>query len=449
MTPTISTQQVNEENLGFERLISEAKIMINKLSLPKLNSPVENNIDFTKQENAFVHNDTKEFQTIIKPTSLNLNNFDVSVLQITTLLESLILALQRADNELNQLKLKNLMSSSHSNNDLHRVDVEKNLQKQEYERVKTNLLSEKKYLINKLELKDNKVKKYKRKIVEKNIEINRLARLLNENVIDNINHDISSFDYSNSTISYSQSNITHNNSINHSSNTTTIQTNPSTVENNNNDAILDKRGILNPSVSTVRNSNDNHTVSSLSNSRSLLNSSQNLNSNNAESTSSPNMLRTLGSLATQVLGDDAADTSINRTIILNSNSRLEDDTEAEISFSVNNNNNIHIHGNLNSNNATDKFNIDKAENNATNLISTIPSSSVSPTSISNLADNINNYNKVVNSRNNNHVIGNRLNTVPILSEIRKNVNNEILNYSSEPQLPRMGSFNTISNSFKD
>lgn len=477
MTPNVYTSQMDIENSNFDKLINDANVLVTKLIIPKLNSPTENDSEYINRKKSFDENNGNNFQTLTK--SISLNNFDVSALQITTILQSLILSLKNAKGQLNQLKLKNLISSNHNTSDLSRIDVEKNLQKQEFERVKTQLLLEKTQLINKLNLKDKKMKKYKKKIVEKNIEINRLARLLNENVIDNIQHDISSFDYSNSTISTSQYNTTQNQSINHSSNISTNQINHLNMDSYDN--VISKTS---NNLPTDRANKTNSINNSISIANTIIDHNFNRSNQNFDnkSTNGPDMLKTLGSLATQVLSDDAADTSINRTIILHSNSRIEDDTtEAEISFSVNNNNyddnnnnsnnhninsimnnsnynNIHSHNKLSNNNTiTNTSDTSNNYNNKNNHNSNSNTSKFTPAPVSAIItstknDNLNEYNnRITNSRSNSIVIGNRLNTVPILSEIRKNVNNDILNNSfrTKSQLPRMGSFNTISSSFKD
>lgn len=198
-------------------------------------------------------------------------------------IHSLVTSLRAAIIQIQQLKYKSMIQNTMNTEDIQsRINVEKNLQKQEFERIKSQLLIEKNSLLNKVTVNEKKIKKYKKRIIEKNLEINRLAKLLNENITDITYHDISSIDNSNSIASSSLKQ-------------TTI---PSTEE----------------ELLTIRNNTDSKDTS--------------------------NMLRTLGALATHVLSTngDTEENSANRTLLLQ-HSKVEDDNNTEIEISFRNNNN--------------------------------------------------------------------------------------------------------------
>ena len=198
-------------------------------------------------------------------------------------IHSLVTSLRAAIIQIQQLKYKSMIQNTMNTEDIQsRINVEKNLQKQEFERIKSQLLIEKNSLLNKVTVNEKKIKKYKKRIIEKNLEINRLAKLLNENITDITYHDITSIDNSNSIASSSLKQ-------------TTI---PSTEE----------------ELLTIRNNTDSKDTS--------------------------NMLRTLGALATHVLSTngDTEENSANRTLLLQ-HSKVEDDNNTEIEISFRNNNN--------------------------------------------------------------------------------------------------------------
>ena len=119
-------------------------------------------------------------------------------------IHSLVTSLRAAIIQIQQLKYKSMIQNTMNTEDIQsRINVEKNLQKQEFERIKSQLLIEKNSLLNKVTVNEKKIKKYKKRIIEKNLEINRLAKLLNENITDITYHDISSIDNSNSIASSS------------------------------------------------------------------------------------------------------------------------------------------------------------------------------------------------------------------------------------------------------
>lgn len=310
MAKLSSSNKQNKSNdkttITLTQSLQSGKKLLNKLGKSnQLLTPVEKN----KNSNNKYPSLPNENSTLSLTTPESSQETDISLdegakvqideTEIFNTIHSLVTSLDLALKQIQQLKYKTMIQ--HDNDDAKsRIDVEKNLQRQEFERVKSQLLLEKNSLLNKVISNDNKVKKYKKRIVEKNLEINRLAKLLNENVTDITYHDISSLDYSNSSTS-----------------------------------------------SAMRPAN-----------ASLVN--QNLN----KSKKTSSMLRTLGALASHVLknNEDSDDNSVNRTLLLHT-SKIEDDnnTEAEISFSTNNhvghlndnnNNNTNNNNNNENSNAT-------------------------------------------------------------------------------------------------
>ncbi|CAL9728376.1 protein Fdo1p [Monosporozyma unispora] len=256
------------------------------------------------------------------------NSLKTNETEIFNTMYSLVTSLDLALKQIQQLKYKTMIQ--HNNDDPQsRIDVEKNLQRQEFERVKSQLLLEKNSLLNKVITSDNKVKKYKKRIVEKNLEINRLSKLLNENVTDITSHDISSLDYSNSSAS-----------------------------------------------SVMRPTN------------SMTGPIMNQKFNNSKKTSS--MLRTLGALASHVLknNEDSDDNSVNRTVLLQT-SKIEDEnnTEAEIFFSTNNQVSQINDNNTTTDNVPSRTGSNIFENHMANSTST-PTTKITRHTILNRANNL-------------------------------------------------------------
>ncbi|CAL9736823.1 protein Fdo1p [Monosporozyma servazzii] len=297
MTTFSSSHQQNKSNdkttITLTQSLQAGKKLLNKLAKSnQLLTPLEkesmpNLLEKNKNNNNKYSSFPKDNSTLSLTTPESSQETDITLdesakvkideTEILNTMQSLVTSLDLALKQIQQLKYKTMIQ--HDNDDAKsRIDVEKNLQRQEFERVKSQLLLEKNSLLNKVFSNDNKVKKYKKRIVEKNLEINRLAKLLNENVTDITYHDISSLDYSNSSVSSAMK-----------------TTNPTSA--------------------------------------SLMN--QNLN----KSKKTSSMLRTLGALASHVLknNEDSDDNSVNRTLLLHT-SKIEDEnnTEAEISFLTNN-----------------------------------------------------------------------------------------------------------------
>lgn len=198
---------------------------------------------------------------------------------ITVVVNSLVEVLNSYVRQNQQLKLKNMILTSNSGDLQSRYEVEENLKKQQFERMKCQLFLEKENLLKKLQLKDGKVLKYKNKIIEKNREINRLMRILNEHSI----------------LDTSQTSFNGGGSVNSSTGNAHGRASPPAAKQK-------------PHLSR-----------------------------NKEKAS--DMLRTLGMLASQVLNDEADDDSANQTIVQanNSGNRAVDcnTTEPEIFHSPN------------------------------------------------------------------------------------------------------------------
>lgn len=108
-------------------------------------------------------------------------NMKISGETIITTISSLVRALNDSVRQIQQLKLKNMLLKSNSNDLQSSYAVEDNLKKQQFERMKYQFLIEKEHLLEKLRAKESKVTKYKSRVIEKNRQINKLTRILNEN----------------------------------------------------------------------------------------------------------------------------------------------------------------------------------------------------------------------------------------------------------------------------
>lgn len=224
---------------------------------------------------------------------------------ISVVISSLIHVLNQNVRQNQQLKLKNMILKSNSGDVQSRYEVEENLKKQQFERKKCQLFLERENLIRRIHTKDGKVAKYKNKIIEKNREINRLMRILNE-------HSISDTPKINDSSSH---------------NDTNGKSDHDGKENNNDDSSNDNNSVPTRVLKPPSASNSSTAASSMSSSTS-----------NKEKAS--DMLRTLGMLASQVLNDEADEDSANQTTIQANNSGLKgsadcNTTEPEILHSPN------------------------------------------------------------------------------------------------------------------
>ncbi|AET40453.1 Fdo1p Ecym_6050 [Eremothecium cymbalariae DBVPG len=85
----------------------------------------------------------------------------------------------KSQEQVRQLKLKNLILSSNLKDIVSRTEVEMNLSKHLFDKVKCHLNIEKQELKDQVRNKDMKVMKYRETIIEKNKQINKLMRILN------------------------------------------------------------------------------------------------------------------------------------------------------------------------------------------------------------------------------------------------------------------------------
>lgn len=235
---------------------------------------------------------------------------------IGVVINSLIQVLNQSVRQNQQLKLKNMILKSNSGDVQSRYEVEENLKKQQFERKKCQLFLERENLLKRIHTKDGKVLKYKNKIIEKNREINRLMRILNE-------HSISEVQESNNNDDNDDKDNTSNNEDNNNNNNNNHENNNNNNNNQNSNENSTHTRILKPSSASNSSTAVSPTTSSTS---------------NREKAS--DMLRTLGMLASQVLNDEADDDSANQTTIQVNNSGLKgpadcNTTEPEILHSPN------------------------------------------------------------------------------------------------------------------
>ncbi|SCU78556.1 LAFA_0A07184g1_1 [Lachancea sp. 'fantastica'] len=100
-------------------------------------------------------------------------------------LEKLNQLLTSSNDQVNGLKFKNMMLTSSIKDSTSRFEVESELQKQQSERIRCQLVMNTHQLQDKLRVQDLKLLKYKKTIREKNVEINKLRRLLNRSGTSN------------------------------------------------------------------------------------------------------------------------------------------------------------------------------------------------------------------------------------------------------------------------
>ncbi|AGO12727.1 AaceriADR259Wp [[Ashbya] aceris (nom. inval.)] len=100
--------------------------------------------------------------------------------ELSETLEMLVNLLSKSQEQIRQLKFKNLVLNSTLKNVDSRSEVELNLSKHMYERVKCKLNIDKQELKEQLRTRDHKISKYRDTIMEKNKQINRLMRILNK-----------------------------------------------------------------------------------------------------------------------------------------------------------------------------------------------------------------------------------------------------------------------------
>lgn len=427
-SPSFGSVPINldtsNNNNSLTQTLNSGKTLLNKLiKSNQLLSPIEKE-NFPKIINITTKtNLTNMTNDLLTPESSQ-NGNDVSISQTQTQINereiintvySLVTSLDLALKQIQQLKYKSMIHDTTNNDDIQsRIDVEKNLQKIEFERIKTQLLTEKKILLDRVITNENKVKKYKKRIVDKNIEINKLTKVLNGSLSDGTFHD-TSLEFSNSSISSFSRPI---------------------------------RKLGAPTISIITTPTGPN---------------KKLTTENSGSKKSSNMLRTLGALASHVLktNDDNEDTSINRTVLIQ-NSKIEDDnnTEAEISFPLNNRDqhNNHTRESKNDNNNT-IITEDNSSRNTNNILDnnnspTIADSTSTPTAKAQRNLNVNLPNNINND--NNHLnITTKINQVQGLSSTVQPNKTNLINHQNvndtlqTVSLPRMRSFNTIDGTIKN
>ncbi|AAS52179.1 ADR259Wp [Eremothecium gossypii ATCC 10895] len=100
--------------------------------------------------------------------------------ELSKTLELLVSLLSKSQEQIRQLKFKNLVLNSTLKNVDSRSEVELNLSKHMYEHVKCKLNIDKQELKEQIRTRDHKISKYRDTIMEKNKQINRLMRILNK-----------------------------------------------------------------------------------------------------------------------------------------------------------------------------------------------------------------------------------------------------------------------------
>ncbi|CCD24990.1 uncharacterized protein NDAI_0E01740 [Naumovozyma dairenensis CBS 421] len=95
--------------------------------------------------------------------------------------------LGRLQQLLNQKKLRNMLLENNAKSLKSNNEVERKLHKEQFDQMKYQSYLEKEKLLRNLRLKDMKIRKYKKRIISKNKEINRLTKILNDNSVkDNL-----------------------------------------------------------------------------------------------------------------------------------------------------------------------------------------------------------------------------------------------------------------------
>lgn len=195
----------NDPNEELQQVMKNAKSLIRKLNSHIIKSPVEEfgcssvelrSIDGNDNEARYAGNSIYDGANTIASISPYLNTPDTKTVydgtthtddmvekDVASVLGSLVNVLNNSLRQVQQLKFKNMILKSNSDDIQSTYEVEQNLRKQQYERTKCQLLFENQHLLEKLRVKEDKVIKYKSRIVSKNREINRLMRILNEHSI--------------------------------------------------------------------------------------------------------------------------------------------------------------------------------------------------------------------------------------------------------------------------
>ena len=167
----INIDSTKQDAMEAQNTAQQVHVSINDIASPSTAAQV------IKAAQELLQNGISPSGGVGTPVSANPGNLE-------TILKSLMDALTNSMQQVQQLKLKNMMLTSSKTTYESRHEVEGNLQRHEYERVKTQMLQETHNLSQQLKLSNGKVQKYKKRIVDKNKEINKLLKLLNDNSID-------------------------------------------------------------------------------------------------------------------------------------------------------------------------------------------------------------------------------------------------------------------------
>lgn len=117
-------------------------------------------------------------------SSLHSGTGQVSNKEVVSVLRSLIKSNETAYQQIQALEYRNMMLRNTEADIKSRLEVEDSIRKQQFERIRYQLLMDNHNLENTVRQKDLKLAKYKEKIMMKNKRINKLTRLLNGNNID-------------------------------------------------------------------------------------------------------------------------------------------------------------------------------------------------------------------------------------------------------------------------
>lgn len=170
-----------------QSVIEQAKSLIGKLKEQRLVACPEDQKFSKLHEKSEKEDDTNysaerdpHLPTESPNSRLTIQEKELDGQEVILGLESLIHMLSKSNEQAKQLKFKNLMLTAGLKDSTSRFEVESNLTKQQFERIRCQLAMETQELHEKVRVQDFKISKYKETIIEKNKEINKLTRLLND-----------------------------------------------------------------------------------------------------------------------------------------------------------------------------------------------------------------------------------------------------------------------------
>lgn len=167
---------IGEEFLSEVSLKERKKTSTLKMSSKLTNTTMDNN---KSQVEKSIQRSIKDGKALVE----KLKSSDVNTVkdEVVECLNRMVEQLAESSAQVQQLKFKNLLLTNKVDTESEsRFEVEENLKKQQFERLKSQLYTENIHLSEQLKIKDSKVTKYKKKIVAKNHHINQLMRLLNQ-----------------------------------------------------------------------------------------------------------------------------------------------------------------------------------------------------------------------------------------------------------------------------